>query len=605
MPSRTAASGALAIALVAISATVGAQAALVRDDTRPVPERQTVAVGTGGAVATADPVATRAGIEVLRSGGNAVDAAVATAAVLGVTEPWVAGLGGTGYMTIYRSREDRAVVIGDRAPAPQAFGRDDRAKSHIGNSPLVVGVPTTPMTWSTAIEHFGSISMRQALTPAIKIARAGFVVDQAFHDTINGQRGRFKAFTSTRSLFFDSDLEPLPVGSVFRNPGLATAYDLIARDGVEAFYEGPIARAIVDTIKHAPVAPDAEKYMYWPYVDRAREPGDMELSDLARYRQPVVSPTHVDYRGFDVYSNPPPSSGGSTVGEALNILEGFDLSGPDRALALHRFIEASRLAYADRERYVADPHFVDIPLEQLLSKGYADERRCLIGEWAMAAPVDAGDPTPPYDAPCSDGGSSAAEGAHEGSTTHFSVADRWGNVVSYTTTLVATGGNAIVVPGYGFFFNNELVNFNEEPLFEGDPNLAEGGKRPRGNMAPTVVVRDGRPVLSVGVAGGQTIQTTVLGIMVNHLDFGMPLPEALAAARATPRNTATTAAERGFLDQYGAALSGRFGQRLASTGSIAHAQGISFLPDGRLVAVADTRRAPTGAGDARVVVPDG
>lgn len=322
----------------------------------------------------------------------------------------------------------------------------------------------------------------------------------------------------------------------------------------------------------------------------------MALSDLADYRQPDVwTPTKVNYRGYDVYSTPPPESGGSTVSEALNILKGFDLSGPDRALAEHRVIEASKLAYADRARYVGDPAFSDVPLKELLSDSYADQRRCLIGDSAMQAPVAAGDPTSADHASCSDPGS-GPESTHASSTDHLSVVDKWGNAVSYTGTNVSSSG--VVVPGYGFTLNNEMTNFDPQPLFEGDPNLAAGGKHPRGNMAPTVVVRDGRPVLAVGAAGGTTIQTTVLGIIVNYLDFGMGLPEALAAGRANQANTATTAAEPAFLQTYGNELTTRFGQSFSQSGDLAIAQGVSVLPDGRLVAVADARG---GDGDARVL----
>ena len=555
-------------AALAIALTVRGTAALAADGGgRPEPELQRVALGTGGAVATTHPAATRAGIEILRRGGNAVDAAVAAAAVSGLTNPGNNGPGGLSYMTIYLSHQQRAVAIGDRAPAPAAFGPDDR-KGLVGTGALSVGVPTAVMVWERALERYGTISLRRALQPAITVGRKGFVVLSAFP-----RADRLKAFTSSRELYFDENLEPYPVGSLFRNPDLARTYELIAKGGAAAFYRGPIARAIVDSIQNPPLAADARQYA----AEAALRPGKMALADLAAYQLPAISPTRVRYRGYDIYSTPPPESGGSTVSEALNILEGFDLPGSDRALALHRLIEASKLAFADRARYVGDPRFVDVPLEELLSQGYADKRRCLIGDTAMKAPVAPGD---------------------VGSTDHVSVVDRWGNAVSFTSTNVSSSG--VVVPGYGFFLNNEMTNFNPQPLFEGDPNLAETGKRPRGNMAPTLVVRDGHPVLSIGVAGGQTIQTTVLGILVNHLDFGMPLPEALAAARASQQNTASTPAEPGFLDRYGGELSARFGQRFSSTGEIGVAQGISILPDGRFVAVADARG---GGGDARVVVP--
>lgn len=582
---------AAAAGLAALSATTAAAPHAAAGEETASSEGQAVAVGSGGAVATIDPVGTRAGIEILRAGGNAVDAAVATAAALGLATPYFYGIGGVAYVTIYRARDGHVGVIGDRTSAPQTFGPDDM--TNIGNTGApVVGVPTTVRVWEQMLKRYGTISLRQALQPAIRAAYQGFVVDQSFSNFAVARRN--KAFTTTREVFLDANGEAPAVGSVHRNPRLAEAYKLIAEHGPNAFYHGPIARAIADTIKQPPLAPDAATYV----PAAALRPGKLELSDLTRYRLPAASPTHVNYRGYDVYSSPPPESGGSTVGEALNILEGFDLSGPDRALALHRLLEASKLAYADRGRYVGDPAFVDVPLEGLLAQGFADERRSLIGDRALAAPVAAGNPIPPYGATTTPYG--AAETDAAGHTESFSVADRWGNVVTFTGTVVDTGGSALAVKDYGFLLNNELVNFNARPLFEGDPNVAAGGKRPRGNMAPTIVVRDGRPVLSVGVAGGQTIQTTVLGILVNHLDFGMPLPDALAAARVSQRNTTSATAEPGFLEAYGNELSTRFGQALASTPEIAFAQGIELLPDGQLVAVADTRG---GGGDAQVIRP--
>jgi len=314
-------------AALTIALTVGSTAALAADGGgRPEPELQRVALGTGGAVATTHPAATRAGIEILRRGGNAVDAAVAAAAVSGLTDPGNNGPGGLSYMTIYLSHQRRAVVIGDRAPAPAAFGPDDR-KGLVGTGTLSVGVPTAVMVWEQALERYGTISLRRALQPAITVGRKGFVVLSAFP-----RADRLKAFTSSRELYFDENLEPYPVGSIFRNPDLARTYELIAKGGATAFYRGPIARAIVDSIQNPPLAADARQYV----AEAALRPGKMVLADLAAYQLPAISPTRVRYRGYDVYSTPPPESGGATVSEALNILEGFDLSGSDRALALHR-----------------------------------------------------------------------------------------------------------------------------------------------------------------------------------------------------------------------------------------------------------------------------
>jgi gamma-glutamyltranspeptidase / glutathione hydrolase len=302
----------------------------------------------------------------------------------------------------------------------------------------------------------------------------------------------------------------------------------------------------------------------------------------------------------------PPSSGGSTVGEALNILEGFDMSTPDRALALHRYLEATRLAYADRNRWVGDPDFVQVPLDGLLSKDFATERRCLIGPKAASSPVAPGDPFPPYDTTCNSSAGAKPAGDEGTSTNHLTVVDRDGNVVSYTSTIEQIAGTAIAVPGWGFLLNNELTDFDPAPPSASpDPNLPAGGKRPRSSMSPTVVLQDGQPKLAVGSPGGATIITTVLQILLNRFDFGMSLPEAIAAPRASQRNATQTEAEQGFIDAYGNELSSpsRFGQSFRLNPEIGAATGVEFLPNGDLQAAAEPVR--RGGGDAEVVCPTG
>jgi gamma-glutamyltranspeptidase/glutathione hydrolase len=328
----------------------------------------------------------------------------------------------------------------------------------------------------------------------------------------------------------------------------------------------------------------------------------MTTGDLANYTSPQRDPTHVTYRGYDVYGMGPPSSGGSTVGEALNILEGFDMSTSDRALALHRYLEASKLAFADRNRWVGDSDFVSVPLDGLLSKDFAAERRCLIGGTALPAPVAPGDPFPPF-APCTSVPAPATPTRAETSTNHLTVIDRYGNIVAYTSTIEQIAGSAITVPGYGFLLNNELTDFDAVPATPGvpDPNLPAGGKRPRSSMAPTIVLHDGRPLLGVGTPGSSMIITTVLQILLDRLDFGMSLPDAIAAPRVSQRNTPTNVAEPSFTSLYGADLQARFGQLFTSTPEIGAATGIEVLPDGELQAAAEpTRR---GGGAAAVVCP--
>jgi gamma-glutamyltranspeptidase / glutathione hydrolase len=570
------------------------------------PAKQPVAVGTGGAVTSVDPDATRAGIEILRAGGNAIDAAVAANAVLGVTEPYVAGIGGGGFMTIYLADEGRVVTIDGRETAPHAFPEDAFIDPQTGQpipfspqritSGMAVGVPGTLATWSEALGRWGTMPLWRLLQPAISVAEQGFVVDQTYMSQTNSELSRLRAFTSSRAVFLTPEGTAPPVGSIVRNPDLAAAYERIAHDGPDALYRGPIGAALVDAVRNPPIAPDAG-------LSFTVRPGVMTRDDLASYTAPLREPTHVTYRGYDVYGMAPPSSGGSTVGEALNILEGFDLSTPDRPLALHRYLEASRLSFADRNRWVGDPDFVDVPLAGLLSKDFAAERRCLIGPTALQSPVAPGDPFPPFDTACSSQPGQTPVG-QSASTNHLTVADRFGNVVSYTSTIEALAGTAITVPGYGFLLNNELTDF--DPIAAPgvpNPNLPAGGKRPRSSMAPTIVLHDGQPFLAVGSPGGSTIITTVLQILLDRLDFGMSLPDAVAAPRATQRNTAATTAEQAFVDQFGAELKSRFGHSFSPMAEIGAATGIEFLAHGQLQAVAEPVR--RGGGDAQVVCPAG
>jgi gamma-glutamyltranspeptidase/glutathione hydrolase len=327
-------------------------------------------------------------------------------------------------------------------------------------------------------------------------------------------------------------------------------------------------------------------------------PGVMTMRDLHDYVAPERAPTHVTYHGADVYSMGPPSSGGSTVGEALNILEPYDLGTLPRDQALHYYLEASRYAYADRNQYLADPDYVNVPLKGLLSKDYAATRRALIKETAATSPVGWGDPWP-YN-----GGSGSAsvnvstsEG-EPGQTTHLSVVDRNGNAVSYTFTIEQIGGAGMVVPGFGFLVNNELTDFNFDST--GTANQVEGGKRPRSSMSPTIVLKDGKPFLVLGSPGGATIITTVLQMLVNRLDFGMTLPDALAAPRASQRNSSSTQAEPAFINTWGTLLGAR-GQTFSSTPEIGAATGIEFLGGGKVVAAAEPVR--RGGGSALVESP--
>jgi gamma-glutamyltranspeptidase / glutathione hydrolase len=570
-------------------------AALALSVTQPVAAqtKQPTATGTGGAIATVDVLASEAGLEVLRDGGNAVDAAVAAAAVLGVTEPFSCGIGGGGFMVI-RPADGPVTTIDHRETAPAAMHPESffengapLAFNDARYSGLSAGVPGTVRGWADALTKYGTMSLSNVLRPAIDVARDGFEVDQTFHDQVQGNVDFFDDITSTEAVYLDPDGTPPDVGTTFTNPDMALAYERIAHLGPKAFYRGAIADAMVEAVQRPPLDDDANHV--W-------RPGVMTVRDVMGYRAPERDPTVISYRGLDVYGMGPPSSGGSTVGEALNILEGWDLGATPREQALHYFLEASKFSFADRNAYLGDPDFVDVPLQGLLSQDFADERRALIGETAATAPVPPGDPWPHNGGGSGTAVASTRTGGE--TTTHLTVSDRWGNVVSYTYTIESTGGNGIVVPGWGFLLNNELTDFNFDSTTH--PNRVEGGKRPRSSMSPTIVLDDGEPVLAVGSPGGSMIITTVLQILVNHLDFGMTLPDAIAAPRASQRNTARVSAESGFISTWGPALEAR-GHLFTQVAEIGAATGIAFLPGGVVQAAAEpTRR---GGGSAMVEVP--
>ncbi|MFJ5116353.1 gamma-glutamyltransferase [Kitasatospora sp. NPDC088548] len=563
------------------------------------PPKVPEAVGWGGAVASVDADATAAGIEVLRKGGNAVDAAVAVAAALGVTEPYSAGIGGGGYFVYYDHDSGRVSTIDGREVASRTadeslFLEDGRplAFADAVTSGLSVGVPGTPATWETAVREWGRHSLGDALAPARRIAEQGFTVDQTFQDQTALNQDRFKDFPATAKLFLPGGRLPA-VGSTLRNPDLAATYGQLAKEGTKALYQGDLGADIVRAVQHPPVDPAS---------GRDARPGKVDATDLADYQVRRQQPTHVAYRDYDVYSIAPSSSGGTTVGEALGILEDGELSRLSATQYYHHFLDASRIAFADRNRWVGDPRFSSVPTRELLSERYAASRACLISpDRALTSPLAPGDPRHPAD--CASYGPAVAEPYEGLSTTHLSVADRWGNVVSYTLTLEQTGGSGITVPGRGFLLNNELTDFDFTPLTPGvpDPNLPGPGKRPRSSISPTIVLRDGEPLLAAGSPGGATIVTTTLQVLLGRLDRGLSLEQAIAAPRASQRNTAATQAEPAFLALPERARLEALGHVFSGTPEIGAATGVERLPDGRWVAAAEPVR--RGGGAAAVVRP--
>lgn len=564
------------------------------------PEKVPLAVGTGGAVATVDPDATRVGLEVLAAGGNAADAAVAAAAALGVTEPYSAGVGGGGFFVHYDAETGEVSTIDGRETAPLAMGVDaflaedgtPLPLAEAVTSGLSVGTPGTPLTWARALEEFGTLPLSEVLEGGTRLADEGFVVDETFRQQTAANEERFRRFPATAELFLPGGQLP-EVGSVLRNPDLAGTYRLLAEEGVGPFYTGEVAEDVVATVQDPPEAAGAAEV----------RSGLLEAVDLALYDAPLREPTRIEYRGLEVYGMAPPSSGGSTVGEALNVLEQFPLAELSDVDALHTYLEASALAFADRNRYVGDPAYTPVPLEDLLSDGFAAERACALDPGRAAPkPVAAGDPDGEY-GPCPADAAAAGTGGAEGpSTTHLTVADAEGDVVSYTLTIEQTGGSGITVPGRGFLLNNELTDFTfaaADPTVP-EPNLPAPGKRPRSSMAPTIVLSDGAPVLALGSPGGATIITTVLQTLVNRVDRDQGLGDAIAAPRASQRNSASADAEPAFLERYGAELGAR-GHVFTETAEIGAATGIEFLPGGLVLAAAEPVR--RGGGSAGVVDP--
>ena len=575
----------LATAVAALALGIGAAADVGSGSGPPT------SVGHGGAAASVEQIATQAAIDTLKKGGNAIDAAVAAAGVLGVTEPFSCGVGGGGFMVI-RTAEGKVTTIDGRETAPAAMmptsfweNGTPLPFNDARFSGMSVGVPGTVATWVEALDEYGTMRLADVLQPGIHVARHGYLIDQTWFDQANAVRDWFDDVPATASLFLDPDGTPHDVGAVFTNPDLAATYERIAHLGLKGFYRGAIANALVNTADYPTVSPTAN------HVFR---PGVITMRDLHTYAAPERAPTHVNYRGLDVYSMGPPSSGGSTVGEALNILEGYPLSSMTRDEAFHYYLEASRYSFADRNAYLADPAYFDVPLSGLLSKDYAKTRRDLILPAAANPPVvRPGNPYPYVT------GQAAATVTQSETTTHLVTSDTLGNVVSYTFTIESTGGSALVVPGYGFLLNNELTDFNFDSLTH--PNRVEGGKRPRSSMSPTIVLDHGKPFLALGSPGGSTIITTVLQILFDRLDEHTPLPDAIADPRASQRNTTLTSAEPAFIASPLATLLLARGQQFVNGGEIGAATGIEFFTDGRVLAAAEPVR--RGGGSAMVEFP--
>lgn len=495
-----------------------------------------------GVVAVSHPAAAEAGARMLEMGGNAIDAAAAIQFALNVVEPQFSGIGGGGFMMVHLAKTGQTIALDAREKAPAAATPSMFLLTGVpaaqlftvaSSSGLAVGVPGTLMAVDTALKRWGSLPLATTLAPAITLAENGFAVNRFLAANIAGDGGRTGWQPETAAIFRPGGV-PLAEGALLRQPDLAKTLKMIAAGGPDVFYKGPIAQAIVDAQQRSrsPVA--------------AEGVGRMTLADLAAYDVKLREPIVGNYRGWTVASMSPPSSGGLTVVQMLKMLERFPMGdaaqgfGFGQTRTWHTMIEAMRLAFADRAVWMGDEDFVPVPKKGLLAPAYVDARAGLINLGSRMATPPAGDPRPFDVAAANDGSFTVAaipfeeeKGVH---TTHFSVVDKWGNVVSYTTTIENTWGTGITVPGYGFLLNNELTDFNFAPTR--DPSTGNPGandvapfKRPRSSMAPSLLLKDGRPVAAFGSPGGSTIINSVLNTALNLIDHHMTIQQAIDAPR--------------------------------------------------------------------------
>jgi gamma-glutamyltranspeptidase/glutathione hydrolase len=461
-----------------------------------------------GMVVSTDSLASAAGLEILRAGGNAVDAAIATQFALAVVNPQAGNIGGGGFM-IGRLADDTRFALDFREEAPGGstadmyVGEDGTLTDDGWTGHLASGVPGSVAGMSTAYDRYGTLPWDRLLEPAIKLARDGFMVQTRLHQAIENKSEDFRRFESSAAVFLPGG-EPPPVGSVFRQPDLARSLEAIADSGARVFYRGWIADSIA--------------------AEMRRGGGLIGRADLAAYVARWRAPVQIEYRDYEVISMPPPSSGGVTMGEILNIVENFDLAamGWHTTDAVHVAAEAMRRAYGDRNFYLGDPDHVDMPLERLLSQAYAD---------SLAATIDL--------ASVSSSETFNRVPVESTETTHFSVVDVDGNAIAVTTTLNGGFGSKVVVRGAGFLLNNEMDDFTSKPgipnaygLVQGEANAIEPGKRMLSAMTPTIVIGpEGRTELITGTPGGATIITTVFQIVSNYVDFGLSVAASVNAPR--------------------------------------------------------------------------
>jgi gamma-glutamyltranspeptidase/glutathione hydrolase len=552
------------------AAGAGAQAILEGERFHPVTARN-------GMVATSHTLATEVALEVLKNGGNAMDAAVTAGFALAVTQPRSGNIGGGGFMLFAPGNGEAVEAIDYREKAPAAatetmFQDEDGevVKNRSRFTHKAAGVPGTVAGLAMALERHGTLSLKQALQPAIKLARDGFIVPARFTEGLEQARDRLQQWPATLNTFYRDDGSAWQPGERFVQPELADTLNRIANQGPRDFYQGETARLIV--------------------AEMQRHDGLITLEDLASYQPAIREPIHGTYRGYDIYSMSPPSSGGTHIVQILNILEGYPMTelGHNSAASIHRMSEAMKLAYADRARFLGDTDFVDVPLKGLTSKGYAKElRQGIQPERARpSSEISAGAPQP-YESP---------------ETTHFSIVDRWGNAVSNTYTINFSYGSGITVAGAGFLLNNEMDDFSAKPgvpnaygLIGGEANKVAPEKRMLSSMSPTIVQRDGKNFLVTGSPGGSRIITTTLQVVLNVIDHHMNIQSAVSAPRIhhqwLPDEIRT---EQGISSDTVRVLE-EIGHKVVTGSAMGAIQSILIDSDGTLNGGADPRRSTSSA----------
>ena len=525
------------------------------------------ATGQNAVVSSGKYEASKIGRTIIENGGNAVDAAVAVAFTLGLVEPNATGLGGGGFMTMRSAETGEIKFINFRECAPAAATPDmwqvDAEGKVIGGQNMsggkAVGVPGTVAGMLYALENYGTMSRDEIVAPIIELAEKGFTVTPTLSADMNNTYDKLMLYSESGKIFLkdvDGILLPYDVGDTFVNKDYAKTLRLIAKDGADVFYKGEIAEAMVKAV---------QKYG-----------GLLTMEDLANYQVEVMEPVHGTYRGYDIYSSPSPSSGGTIILEILNILENFDVPSMehDSAEKQHLVGSAFAMAYADRGEYMGDTKYVDVPVNGLANKDYAAKLAAKIDMDTAMTNVLPDDPWM-YE--------------HE-DTTHFSVADKEGNIVSVTFTVNGYFGAAVAADGYGFILNNEMGDFN---VGAGHPNSIAGGKTPLSSMSPTIIMKDGEPFAAIGSPGGTTIIATVAQICSNLIDHGMTMQEAVDAPRISGFRDTTLNYESRFSSETIAEMEAKGWTMNASdefNRSFGSVNAVRYAEDGTLDGAGDPRR---------------